>query len=174
MLPIRHSRNCLVSNSSDMKEKYFLEYKSLPYCINEGCNKYVTVREWKYWSFKSECNRCSKARKLGKILQGITIHKKKYFENKNSHLWFDFSLTKDFKGWDGFKMAFDMDHINGERVDNKTENLKTYCKLCHYRKKVSQVIQIGGRKALSVLKVVLIILVNQKRFIIIHFGRRVK
>ena len=128
------SRNCLMSNSSDMKEKYFLQYESLPRCVNEGCDKYVSIREWKYWSFKSECGRCSKARKLGKTLQGVIIHKKKYCENRDSHLGFDCPVPKDFNNWGDFKMALDMDHINGNRVDNRTENVKTYCKLCHYRK----------------------------------------
>ena len=124
-----------MNNSKIMKDKYFTNNDSLPPCINVGCDNSISVREWKYWSFKSECSRCSTARKSDKVLEGITIHKKKYCENRDGNLGFDCPVPKDFI-WNGFESTLDMDHINGDHMDNRILNVKTYCKLCHGRKTI--------------------------------------
>jgi hypothetical protein len=51
------------TKSAQAKKQFYDEGHTLPKCVNDGCDKYVTVREWKYWSFKSECTSCIDCRK---------------------------------------------------------------------------------------------------------------
>jgi hypothetical protein len=118
--------------SQQMKERFFAEGHQLPTCVNVGCNNKVLVREWKYWSFKSECSRCTNARKNGKIISGVTIHKKPHCENHDGHLGWTCPVPRD--GWVGFENSLDLDHLDGDHHNNVPENVKTYCKLCHGRK----------------------------------------
>ena len=118
--------------SAQMKAKYFAEGHSLPTCINEGCDNHVQVREWKYWSFKSECSSCATARKKGITRPGVTQHKKDYCENHDGHLGFSCPVPRD--GWIGFQNSLDLDHLDGDHNNNVPSNVKTYCKLCHGRK----------------------------------------
>ena len=82
-----------------MKEKFFAEGHTLPTCVNDGCNNNVQVREWKYWSFKSECSSCATARKKGVDRPGVVKHKKNYCENHDGHLGWPCPVLKD--GWIG-------------------------------------------------------------------------
>ena len=64
------------------KKEFFDKGNKLPICVNEGCENNVVVREWKYWSFKSECGSCTDCRKkkLYKIIMnGMTPG----FQNRN-------------------------------------------------------------------------------------------
>ena len=118
--------------SSEMKENFFAEGNELPECVNYGCNRDVLVREWKYWSFKSECSRCTSARKKGKKLDGIIIHKKDYCENYDGEL--GFVCPVDRACWIEFRNSLDLDHLDGDHHNNIPDNVKTYCKLCHGKK----------------------------------------
>jgi hypothetical protein len=118
--------------SNPMKEKFFAEGHTLPTCVNDGCNNNVQVREWKYWSFKSECSTCATARKKGKTVAGVTQHKKDYCENHDGHLGWGCPVPKE--QWKGFENSLDLDHLDGDHHNNNPENVKTYCKLCHGRK----------------------------------------
>lgn len=118
--------------SQTMKEKFYAEGYELPKCVNQGCSNKVTVREWKYWSFKSECSGCTNARKKRIERPGITIHKKTYCENHDGHLGFDCPVPHD--KWKGFESSLDLDHLDGDHYNNIPENVRTYCKLCHGRK----------------------------------------
>jgi len=115
-----------------MKEKFFAEGHTLPTCVNDGCNNNVQVREWKYWSFKSECSTCATARKKGKTVAGVTQHKKDYCENHDGHLGWRCPVPK--QQWKGFENSLDLDHLDGDHHNNNPENVMTYCKLCHGRK----------------------------------------
>tara|TARA_R110002020_G_scaffold365469_1_gene577665 strand:+ start:113 stop:538 length:426 start_codon:yes stop_codon:yes gene_type:complete len=121
-----------LSLSQQQKAKFFNEGNELPICVNDGCFNKVTVREWKYWSFKSECSRCTNARKKEKTILGVTIHKKIYCENHDGQLGFDCPVPKD--GWIGFQNSLDLDHLDGNHYNNVPDNVKTFCKLCHGRK----------------------------------------
>jgi hypothetical protein len=122
----------MTSLSQQMKAKFFAEGHELPTCVNCGCNNKVLVREWKYWSFKSECSRCTSARKKRKTIQGVTIHKKNYCENVDGQLGFACPVPHD--GWIGFQSSLDLDHLDGNHYNNIPTNVKTFCKLCHGRK----------------------------------------
>ena len=113
-----------------MKEKFFAEGHTLPTCVNDGCDNYVQVREWKYWSFKSECSSCATARKKGINRTGVTKHKKNYCENRDGHL----GWTCPVSTFEGFEASLDLDHLDGDHHNNTPSNVKTYCKLCHGRK----------------------------------------
>lgn len=114
------------------KEKFYrLGYK-LPKCVNKGCNNDVAVRNWGNWSFKSECSSCQNMRKKNIIKEGIEIHKKKYCENIDGHLGFRCPVRKE--EWKYFQFSLDLDHIDGNHMNNNPSNIKTYCKLCHQRK----------------------------------------
>ena len=115
-----------------MKDKFFAEGHTLPTCVNEGCNNFVQVREWKNWSFKSECSACASARKKGVARPGVTRHKKAYCENHDGHLGFECPVPHD--SWIGFETSLDLDHVDGDHYNNVPSNVKTYCKLCHGRK----------------------------------------
>jgi len=118
--------------SQQMKQKYFAEGHQLPKCLNTGCNGNVLVREWKYWSFKSECSTCTSARKKGITRPGIIQHKKTFCENEDGQLGWVCPVPRD--GWIGFENSLDLDHLDGDHQNNIPSNVKTYCKLCHGRK----------------------------------------
>lgn len=120
--------------SRQQKEKFFAEGNTLPTCINEGCDNSVQVREWKYWSFKSECSACASARKKGITRPGVTQHKKSYCENHDGHLGWTCPVPKD--SWNGFENSLDLDHLDGNHYNNVPDNVNTYCKLCHGRKSI--------------------------------------
>jgi hypothetical protein len=120
--------------SMKMKAKYFAEGNLLPLCINSGCDNFVVVRDWKNWSFKSECSRCENSRKKGKDIPGVIRHKKTYCENIDSRLGWTCPVPKE--EWPNFQSSLDLDHLNGDHQDNRPENVDTYCKLCHGRKTI--------------------------------------
>jgi len=118
--------------SQQMKQKFFAEGHQLPKCLNTGCNGNVLVREWKYWSFKSECSTCTSARKKGITRPGIIQHKKSFCQNEDGQLGWVCPVPRD--GWIGFENSLDLDHLDGDHQNNIPSNVKTYCKLCHGRK----------------------------------------
>lgn len=135
--------------SKIMKDKFFSDGLEVPNCVNPNCFRKVVCREWKYWSFKSECNFCMKARKEKRYIFedgvrwvldtngkniGIIMHKELFCENYDGQLGFKCPVTKD--KWEGFQSGLDIDHVNGNHYDNRPENVKTFCKLCHGRKSI--------------------------------------
>tara|TARA_B100000787_G_C16134799_1_gene269088 strand:- start:48 stop:536 length:489 start_codon:yes stop_codon:yes gene_type:complete len=138
-----------LSKAQLTKKEFYTKGNKLPVCVNTGCKNSVTVREWKYWSFKSECASCTdcRKRKLYKIVDSqkiITkgtkktikndkiIHKKNFCENNDSHL--NFTCPVDITLWESFLESLDLDHLDSDHMNNIPENVKTYCKLCHNRK----------------------------------------
>lgn len=116
-----------------MRKKFYDEGGSLPVCVNHGCEFAVTVREWKYVSIKSECTRCARCRKKGESIPGVIIHKKKFCENKDGHLGFECPVKKNVK-WDKWQESLDLDHKDGDHLNNDPKNVETICNLCHTRK----------------------------------------
>lgn len=106
---------------------------NLPSCVNDGCEKIVTIRHWtrsNLPSIKSECSRCALARKQNRLIEGVTIIKKKYCENQNGHLGFICPIKKTQYA----KLpndCFHLDHIDGNHFNNISENVVTICSICH-------------------------------------------
>jgi hypothetical protein len=124
------------SKNKEYLDKWLQDGKIIPKCINHGCNKDVAIRHWSAQgdpSLKTECSSCSAARIKGKILVGITFHKKRYCENKDSIL--GFKCPMDPSRYMEFPSdVYDMDHKDGDHHNNTTDNLITICKICHARK----------------------------------------
>lgn len=114
------------------KENYLAEGNEIPKCVNPGCNNDVIVRDWKYYSFKHLCSRCTKRMQNGEAPPpGITYYKKNYCENKDGRLGFICPVKKDFE------FPFSVlhgDHIDGNHENNTIENLQTLCSICHHLK----------------------------------------
>jgi 5-methylcytosine-specific restriction endonuclease McrA len=124
------------SKNAEYLEKWVGAGKSIPNCINNGCTKHVSIRHWSAQgdpSLKTECSRCSAARKKDKTIPGIVFHKKQYCENRDSIL--GFKCPMDPQRYDDFPSdIYDMDHRDGNHHNNTPENLITICKVCHARK----------------------------------------
>jgi hypothetical protein len=124
------------SKNKELLEKYEAKGKTIPKCINLGCNKKVAIRHWSAQgdpSLKTECCSCSLARKKEKEREGITFHKKKYCENKDGQL--GFKCPMDPLRYAEFPSdIYHMDHLDSNHENNDPKNVKTFCGLCHTRK----------------------------------------
>lgn len=124
------------STNKNFLEKWEASGKTIPLCINDGCNKKVAIRHWSAQgdpSLKTECSTCSTARIKCKTITGVTFHKKNYCENKNSIL--GFKCPMDETRYHEFPSdIYDMDHKDGNHHNNVPNNLITICKVCHARK----------------------------------------
>ena len=112
---------------------------ALPKCINIGCVRPVAIRHWSTAdgntipSLKTECTRCATSRVKGKTLEGISIVKKNYCENKDGLL--GFMCPMDQTRYSEFPSdCYQMDHRDGNHENNVVENIVTICSLCHARK----------------------------------------
>lgn len=113
------------------EKDYYEKGGCKPECINPGCTKDVAWREKKYWSMKSECSRCMSARKKNKLIEGVTIWKKKYCENIDGR--HGFKCPVDGNEWAHYSESLDLNHKDGNHDNNIPENVETLCKLCHGR-----------------------------------------
>ena len=117
-------------------EKWTNNGNTIPICINQGCWNNVSIRHWSSQgdpSLKTECSRCSDARKKNKDILGVTFHKKKYCENKDGILGFICPMDKD-RYAEFPSDIYHMDHLDGNHHNNELHNLKTFCAICHTRK----------------------------------------
>lgn len=133
---------CKIENNIKMSlnktnlNKWVEQGKTIPICINEGCENNVAIRHWSAQgdpSLKTECSRCADARKRNKKIDGITFHKKKYCENKDGILGFMCPMNKE-RYIEFPSDIYHMDHLDGNHHNNSLDNLKTFCAICHTRK----------------------------------------
>ncbi len=72
------------------------------------------------------CSRCHQASYGAKPLEDhITQVKKTYCENMDGRYGYACTATIPYPG------ALELDHIDGDRCHNVTENVQTLCKVCH-------------------------------------------
>ena len=128
------SASKIKTSKKEEKKNWLAKGNTIPICINEGCGKCVTIRDWyPLPSFKTECSRCSTARKKNKTIEGVTIHKKKYCENLDGML--GFMCPMDRTRYHEFPSdIYEMDHLDGNHENNTLPNLITLCSICHTRK----------------------------------------
>ena len=124
------------SKNAECLEKWKNSGKSIPICVNVGCEREVAIRDWKVSgipSVRSECSRCATKRKNGQRIPGVTFHKKNYCENRDKQLGFLCPLDPErYHELPGD--VYDMDHIDGDHFNNDPKNLQTLCKVCHAMK----------------------------------------
>lgn len=124
------------SKNQELLDKWNQNGGNIPTCINYNCERPVAIRHWSAQgdpSLKTECSKCSTARCAGKIVEGVTFHKKHYCENKDSIL--GWNCPMDQSRYAEFPSdIYEMDHKDGDHHNNTPENLVTLCSICHTRK----------------------------------------
>ena len=107
-----------------------------PTCINTGCQKPVTFshkdeqgnRRWRV-----HCTHCQKASYGGHAhAPGVTPFKNGRCSNQDTHL--GFACGTDYDKAPHLVGMTDVDHKNGNPLDNRLENLDELCPMCHKHK----------------------------------------
>jgi hypothetical protein len=111
-----------------------------PKCINPGCNKPVTYSHKdeqgnKRW--RVHCGVCQKASWGGCAHpKGVTPFKTGKCSNNDGHL--GFACGTDYDKAPHLVGMTDVDHKNGNPMDNRPENLDELCPMCHkYKSKLA-------------------------------------
>jgi len=100
-----------------------------PICINNGCTRNVTYSHshkngTKRW--RPVCWKCHEASYGASVLEeGVTEVKKTYCENIDERLGYKCTAIIPWKG------ALELDHIDGDPLNNTADNTQTLCKICH-------------------------------------------
>lgn len=136
----------IVNGNIVWDKKYtFKDGSPRPKCINTGCENPVTCSKGNELSAPSErslrtvCSHCheasyGKVRKSGKIVKlanGVTQFKKAYCENFDGHI---VEPACTATGLDSAQL--ELDHIDGNHINNTQGNVQTLCKNCHSKKSI--------------------------------------
>ena len=101
-----------------------------PTCININCNRLVVYSHTKKSGdkrWRPVCGRCHLASYGAKPLdEGVVEVKKTYCENIDGRLK-DYKCTTTIP----YKGALELDHIDGNVLNNTIANVQTLCKVCH-------------------------------------------
>jgi len=108
-----------------------------PTCCNLNCHQPVTyshksaagVPRW-----RPVCSRCQRASYGGgELAKGVVPIKRDHCENVDGRLGYVCSAHIPYPG------ALELDHRNGDRLDNVPDNIQTLCKVCHsYKSHISR------------------------------------
>lgn len=114
-----------------------LQMPKRPICINHGCNTPVATVSGKVTDanprWRVYCTACSIANWGGKPYKpGVTPFRKGYCTNNDGHL--GFSCTVNYKKHPHFIGMTEVDHKNGNHIDNRLDNLDELCPMCHNMK----------------------------------------
>ena len=93
-------------------------------CINKGCNRKV-AKSGKY-KLRPVCWKCHEA-SYGKrpLEEGVSFTKKDYCENIDGRFGYKCTAPIPYPG------ALELDHIDGNQLNNIPKNIQTLCKVCH-------------------------------------------
>jgi hypothetical protein len=115
------------------RTKLIINEAERPLCINDGCDKLVTVSA--YYSngtakWRPVCGHCSQAQ-TGRIpyADGVSPFKKNKCSNKDGRL--GFKCAVNFKLLPKEYSITEMDHIDGDDTNNCKENVQELCVICH-------------------------------------------
>ena len=109
-----------------------------PICVNHGCNKPVTFSstyENGTRRYRPHCSHCQKASYGGQLHAfGVTPFKTGRCSNEDDHLGFPCYINWDkvvaTNGW----VKTNIDHIDGNHLNNVVENCQELCSNCHDEK----------------------------------------
>ena len=97
-----------------------------PICANHGCTALCCSSGRRY---RPVCGRCHRAGYgVGTHKKGVTPIRKQYCDNKDERLGFK-CVTGGKKL--PYKGMLDLDHIDGDYLNNVEVNIQTLCKCCH-------------------------------------------
>jgi hypothetical protein len=123
-----------MSKSSDAIDNYRREGKTIPECVNIGCDREAAIRDVKASgsiSFHNMCGRCKRQHERGEPLDdGITNIRETVCGNSDGHLGWDCPVA--YEEHDSYQ--FILDHIDGDHTNNDPENLHTLCRFCDAEK----------------------------------------
>ena len=107
-----------------------IKFKTAPTCLNIGCSKKCTHSGKRYRPFCSGCHTAS-YKKLS-LADGVKPFKTGKCSNQDGHLGFTC-------GWNYKKAPWaigltQIDHIDGNYLNNVPENADELCHLCHTEK----------------------------------------
>lgn len=115
------------------RTKVIVNEHDRPLCINDGCNKQVTVSA--YYSngtakWRPVCGHCSQAQ-TGKhaYADGVSPFKKNTCSNKDGRL--GFTCAVNFKFLPKECYITEIDHIDGDDTNNCKDNVQELCVICH-------------------------------------------
>lgn len=106
-----------------------------PICVNHGCGKPAmqkggTVLNPTGW--RVHCGHCQKASYGGHPhAPGVKPFKTGSCSNKDGKLGFSCVIDWERVAEQNLSIATEIDHINGNSVDNRHENLQELCPVCH-------------------------------------------
>ena len=110
-----------------------------PVCINLGCNSYCVPMRGRVGDedvrYRVFCGVCHKNSYMDyPLAEGVTRFKKNRCSNTKSRLGFPCVINWDLVESTGFKLSTEIDHKNGNNIDNRTVNLQELCSVCHKEK----------------------------------------
>lgn len=105
--------------------------QSVPTCCNYGCDSMVSMSSRN--RYRPHCSYCHKAGYKGKKLRpGVTSFKIGKCSNQDSHL--GFSCATDYHNAIWAIGKTQIDHIDGNHLNNDVSNLQELCPSCHQHK----------------------------------------
>lgn len=107
-----------------------IDQTNRPRCLNYGCNKFVAHCGSRWRPF---CSRCHKAG-YGAVdlAEGVTSFKTGKCSNQDGHLGFSCAIDYDKATWAIGQTQ--VDHMDGNHLNNTVENCDELCGMCHTHK----------------------------------------
>jgi hypothetical protein len=110
-----------------MSNVFNFQLGSRPTCINYGCNKPVAHSGTRYRPVCSHCHRAGYGKHSH--AKGITPFRTGKCTNQDGHLGFPCAIDYNRAPWAIGKT--EIDHIDGNHLNNTAENGAELCPLCH-------------------------------------------